>query len=221
MVQASAGKNIWVAASDGDIERVRTLVEAGQSPNALDANSYSPMHAAASYSHLELLDYLVSVGGDPNLADADGETPLFVVETLEAARWLVAHGTDAAHVNEEGRTAADVVEEDYADVAAFLRATMGGQIPSGDSGAGGAAGPVSQLAVDAFATRETADLLARTQEIMEQAERDGTDPDARLRAAVEDAVRRGFALGGEVGDAVDAAAQGQGPDDATKRTRGE
>lgn len=62
------------------------------------------MHAAASYAHLELLDYLLSVGGDVNLADDDGDTPLFIVESVAAARWLIEHGADPRHQNEEGLT---------------------------------------------------------------------------------------------------------------------
>lgn len=63
------------------------------------------MHAAASYAHLELLEYLISVGGDINLRDDDGDTPLYVVESVDAARWLVEHGADASITNDEGLTA--------------------------------------------------------------------------------------------------------------------
>lgn len=62
------------------------------------------MHAAASYAHLELLDYLLSQGGNVNITDDDGDTPLFTCETIEAAQWLVEHGADATHKNEEGLT---------------------------------------------------------------------------------------------------------------------
>jgi ankyrin repeat protein len=60
------------------------------------------MHAAASYAHTELLEYLISVGGDINLRDDDGDTPLYVVETVEMARWMIERGADWSVVNEEG-----------------------------------------------------------------------------------------------------------------------
>jgi hypothetical protein len=60
------------------------------------------MHAAASYAHTDLLEYLISVGGDVNLRDDDGDTPLYVVESVEMARWLVERGADVGVVNEEG-----------------------------------------------------------------------------------------------------------------------
>lgn len=62
------------------------------------------MHAAASYAHLELLEYLLSIGGDINLKDDDGDSPLYVVESVEMARWMVAHGADPSLTNDEGLT---------------------------------------------------------------------------------------------------------------------
>lgn len=39
-----------------------------------------------------------------NVADEDGETPLFVVETIEVARYLVEHGADVDHRNNDGES---------------------------------------------------------------------------------------------------------------------
>lgn len=36
-------ENIWIAASDGDIFRVKELIEEGVSPNAKDEYGYTPM----------------------------------------------------------------------------------------------------------------------------------------------------------------------------------
>jgi uncharacterized protein len=36
-------ENIWIAASDGDIERVKQLMEEGMSCNAQDESGYSPL----------------------------------------------------------------------------------------------------------------------------------------------------------------------------------
>ena len=72
------------------------------SPNIPDPNSYTPMHAAASYAHTDLLEYLISKGGDINLRDDDGDTPLYVVESVDMARWMIERGADWGVVNEEG-----------------------------------------------------------------------------------------------------------------------
>lgn len=77
---------------------------AGTSPNALDENSYSPLHAAASWGQSDILRYLVEKGGDINLTDSDGETPLFVVETVGMAKLVVELGGDPKVKNEEGLT---------------------------------------------------------------------------------------------------------------------
>ncbi|BEI87200.1 hypothetical protein CcaverHIS002_0705460 [Cutaneotrichosporon cavernicola] len=206
MVQTSQ-KNLWVAASDGDIERVRSLIAAGATANDRDAHSYTPMHAAASYAHLQLLEYLVSVGGNVNLPDDDGDTPLFTCESVDAARWLVEHGAEVGHRNAEGVSAAESLADDQPAVAAYLRSL------TGDAGPEATDEGVSQHAMDAYASRQTNDLLAQTQAIMAQAERDGSDPDAALREVVGRAVREGFSFG---------AGQGGGEEEGgTKRSRQE
>lgn len=80
---------------------------------------------------------------------------------------------------------------------------------------------VSALAVDEYANRQTSSLLTETRRIMEESQRDGTDPDERLREVVERAVRDGFSFGGQVGDAVrvDEDVNWDGDGDERKRTR--
>lgn len=108
--------NIWTAASEGNLERVKECVEQlgdlvrsslldekrlltttntcdiGQSPDAFDDNSYTPLHAAVSWSHTHILLYLLQQGANINITDSDGESPLFVVESAEMARQLVQLG---------------------------------------------------------------------------------------------------------------------------------
>ncbi|KAK8869828.1 hypothetical protein IAR55_000396 [Kwoniella newhampshirensis] len=205
MVQpSSAGKNLWVAASDGDLERVRYLIEnEGCTPDDKDANSYTPMHAAASYAHIPLLTYLLSANGNPNIPDDDGDTPLFVVESLEVAQFLVENGAEAGWKNEEGLTAADALEEDHPEISTYLRSITNTSDPASstttddqnqtDNEQG--QGQISQLALDNYTNEQTSNLLQEAQEILEQCTRDGTDPDERLREVVERAVKDGLAFG--------------------------
>ena len=44
---AGAGANIWVAASDGDVDRVRQLLDLGTSVDAKDEQGYNPLYEAA------------------------------------------------------------------------------------------------------------------------------------------------------------------------------
>ena len=61
------GPNVWIAAGDGDIERVRFLLDNGDmTPTSADAARYTPIHAAASYARHDMMcvcaDQPVSVG---------------------------------------------------------------------------------------------------------------------------------------------------------------
>ncbi|WVR05281.1 hypothetical protein IAU60_002293 [Kwoniella sp. DSM 27419] len=224
MVQASSsGKNLWVAASDGDLERVQYLIEnEGMTPNDKDSNSYTPMHAAASYAHMELLTYLLSKNGDPNVTDDDGETPLFVVESLEVAQFLVERGCDPTMENEEGMTAADSLEEDQPEITAWLQslnpqsASAGADV-TGAEGEGEGAGQISQLALDNFTSEQSSALMVEAQRIMAECAETGEDPDERLRAVVEAAVAQGLAFGREAGQEAEGAQVTEGGEE--KRVR--
>ncbi|KAG0146472.1 hypothetical protein CROQUDRAFT_671100 [Cronartium quercuum f. sp. fusiforme G11] len=182
-------KNIWVAASDGDLERVKELVESGISPNTPDENTYTPLHAAASWSHHHILRYLHSKGGDLNITDEDGDTPLFSVEDLETAKLVIELGGEASHQNAIGHTAADHLNEEYPDIASYLRTLTGQPAPS-------APDPTNAM---------TSNLLDRVREIMDDAEargvaaEDDAEVDERLRRVVTETVEESVGIGRLIG----------------------
>ncbi|KAA8912691.1 hypothetical protein TRICI_003409 [Trichomonascus ciferrii] len=105
--------NIWIAASDGNVEKVKEYISKGQGPNDKDVNGYTCMHAAVSYGHRELLDYLISVGGDINVSDEDGDRPLHVVESLDMAKYAVEeYKADYRAKNSDGQTPLQKIEEE-------------------------------------------------------------------------------------------------------------
>ena len=75
---AGPGENLWIAASDNDIERVRALMDSeGFTPTSADDTGYTPVHAAAAYAHLDLLTELLQRDGNAaNVRASDGDTPL-------------------------------------------------------------------------------------------------------------------------------------------------
>ncbi|TIC08709.1 ankyrin [Wallemia mellicola] len=170
----SNDKNIWLAASEGNNERVQHLVEkCGVDVNSLDENSYSPIHAAVSYSHFELLDYLLSKGGDVNLLDDDGESPLFVVEDVEMAKHIVEKYHADTHLrNNDGITPLEklIDEDEHEEVQEYLKTVS--PEPSNNT---------ANISGDDFENTETGRQVA---EIMRQAEQDGVDPEERLRELV-------------------------------------
>ncbi|KAF9986485.1 hypothetical protein BGZ65_007456 [Modicella reniformis] len=127
-------RNIWLAASDGDLEALKTFVEEkGVSVDAQDENGYSVLHAAASYGHKDLIKYLLEKGANVNIQDPDMDTPLFVCETVEIAKMLVEAGADAKHLNGNDMTAAEnAEEEEWSEVAYNLREITGVSHPEND-----------------------------------------------------------------------------------------
>ncbi|KAI0264493.1 ankyrin repeat-containing domain protein [Gloeopeniophorella convolvens] len=201
-VSTRVEKNIWVAAGDGDLDRVRELIQP-ISPNAPDPFTYTPMHAAASYGHLDILTYLISEGGNVNITDEDGDTPLYTVENVETAQFLINNGADAAWRNHEGLSPAEHLAEDFLEVAAYLNTVNGIQTPSpGDGLAGnhselGPAAQPSQHSQEAVSELLTSSLLNQLRDIV-QREQDGGSESRReeeLRQAVSNTVLEGMVTG--------------------------
>ncbi|CAE6473495.1 unnamed protein product [Rhizoctonia solani] len=206
MAPADANKNIWIAAGDGDLDRVKALIEEqgvhcldraflgvdelriGVSPNAADdVIGYTPMHAASSYGHIHILTYLISKGGDVNVTDEEGDTPLYTAETVAVAQFLVDHGASVDVTNSEGVSPIEAVEEDFPDVAEYLRSKSSAP-PQ----------PRQQEQEHEAASEElTSELIAQTEEIVARAEREGRDPHDEIAALVGRTVLGGMVWAGE------------------------
>ncbi|ORX62777.1 ankyrin [Hesseltinella vesiculosa] len=121
MKASSANDNIWVAAGDGQLERIKVLLEEGVDPNGKDEFGYTPIHAAVSYAQKEVLECLLSHGGDINVEDADKDTPLYVCETVEMAKFMLEHGANPEHKNDEDISPAQAAfNEGWVEVAQML-----------------------------------------------------------------------------------------------------
>ncbi|KZT07626.1 ankyrin [Laetiporus sulphureus 93-53] len=187
--RVQAEKNVWVAAGDGDLERVRELIE----------NQCKVMvHAAASYGHLHVLEYLISKGGDVNITDNDGDTPLYVVEDVETARYLVEHGAIVDRRNSEGLSPAEYLAEDYEEVAAYLEsvspARRDNAVETPPVSATASQQP-SQYAQNIASEQLTSSLMESVQDIMQRASAEGRDPEEELRQAVGRTVLEGMVTG--------------------------
>ncbi|PFH53049.1 hypothetical protein AMATHDRAFT_79225 [Amanita thiersii Skay4041] len=210
-------KNIWVAAGDGDINRVRELVDYHSfSPNVPDEHTYTPMHAAASYGQLDVLRYLISRGGNINITDADGDTPLYTVENIETARFLIQHGAIVDHRNNEGISPIEYLQEDYPAVANYLLSLTSSTVNS-------VAVPAqpSQHHQEAVSEELTSQLMASVHDIMQRAEEEGRDPEEELRQVigrtVVDSIVTGYGMTTREGEN-----RGEEMDDSpSKRSRGD
>jgi uncharacterized protein len=95
--------NLWTACSNGDLNRVKHLLESGENKvDDQDEYGYSPMHAAVSYGHMDLLQYLVEVArANIRLRDMDGDEPIHVCEEPRIFEYLVEHGADPTAKNND------------------------------------------------------------------------------------------------------------------------
>ncbi|ORE18705.1 Pkinase-domain-containing protein [Rhizopus microsporus] len=125
--------NLWVAAGDGQLDRVKELIEGGMDVNSHDQFGYTAMHAAVSYNQIEIVKYLLDKGADVNVEDFDKDTPLFVAETVEMAQILLDRGADPKKVNEDGFTPAlTAFQEGWKEVAEYLANITKEVLPTGD-----------------------------------------------------------------------------------------
>lgn len=116
--------NIWVACTNGDVNKVSEFLASGIDINAQDEAGFSPIHAAASYGHVALLEYLISQGANVNLRDADGDTPLLICEDQATFEALERHGGDIHAKNSDGEGLAEkavaLAEEENEAMVTFL-----------------------------------------------------------------------------------------------------
>lgn len=116
--------NIWVACTNGDIQKVTAFLASGIDVNSQDEVGFSPIHAAASYGHCSLLDYLIANGANVNLADADGDTPLLNCEDQASFELLERAGANINARNNEGEGLAEkavaLAEEENEAMVTFL-----------------------------------------------------------------------------------------------------
>ncbi|GAA5911515.1 hypothetical protein JCM6882_000524 [Rhodosporidiobolus microsporus] len=197
--------NIWLAAGEGSLDAVKGFLDSGISPNALDDNSYSPLHAAASWGHADILRLLVERGGNINLADGDGDTPLYVVEQIGMAKLVVELGGDPKHVNEEGMTPAAALQEEFPHIALYLRTLTH---EAGPSSASSSAAPQPQPDLDA----PTDELMSAVRAIMERSERgelSERETDDQLREVVERIVGGQVEAGRAIGERMVEDEEGQ------------
>ncbi|CEP12060.1 hypothetical protein [Parasitella parasitica] len=123
--------NLWVAAGDGQIDRVKELLESGIKVDAHDEFGYTAMHAAVSYNQIEMVKLLIANGAKVNIEDFEKDTPLFVAENVEMAQLLLDNGADPKHTNEDGITPAMAAfEEGWEDVAQLLASITMEVLPS-------------------------------------------------------------------------------------------
>jgi ankyrin repeat protein len=95
------------AAFDGDVERVRELLEKGENPNIKNKDGITPLHVAASKGYVDVVKLLLERGADPNIKDKNGVTPLHWAAYnghVDVVKLLLKHGADPNAEDKYGAT---------------------------------------------------------------------------------------------------------------------
>ena len=92
-------EELHFAAADGDLERVKQLLQDGRDANAFDDLGKTPLHYAAERGHLDVMRSLLASGADVNAHDERviGNTVLRDIASnccFEVAKLLIDAGAD-------------------------------------------------------------------------------------------------------------------------------
>ena len=102
------------AASDGDLERVQTLLDQGANLNAQTLKGYTALMLAAAGNHGAIVQALAAKGADLNLQTDKGYTALMLAAAEGHAaiiRGLLERRADAKRATESGHTALAIAEQ--------------------------------------------------------------------------------------------------------------
>ena len=95
--KGTAVSTIHTAALAGDIQKVRSFIEAGVDVNAKDESGMTPLLRAISGEHADVARFLIEAGADVNASDKQGDTPLVYAlwnEDSETVKLLVEKEAD-------------------------------------------------------------------------------------------------------------------------------
>ncbi|KAM4676209.1 ankyrin repeat domain-containing protein 39 isoform 1-T2 [Discoglossus pictus] len=101
-------RGIWSAALDGDLNRVRSLIQKGTDPNLPDNFGYTALHYSSRHGHLPVCHLLLESGADSNAQTRGGSTPLHRAAYcghVQVGEMLLEHGANPARTDSDGRTA--------------------------------------------------------------------------------------------------------------------
>lgn len=108
MPQPSPEEQLLKAVSNGDVEKVRTLLNEGADPDVRSKNGEPALHRASGFDKkVEIVSLLLSAGADIETRDKDGGTALMravASSNREVALFLIQKGADTAASAGNGET---------------------------------------------------------------------------------------------------------------------
>uniref|UniRef100_A0A1A8KMP6 Ankyrin repeat domain 39 n=1 Tax=Nothobranchius kuhntae TaxID=321403 RepID=A0A1A8KMP6_NOTKU len=98
-------RGIWSAAMDGDLDRLRSLVQKGTDPNLRDSAGYTALHYGSRSGHLAVCAFLLESGACASPQTPGGATPLLRAAYcghLDVVRLLLQHRADPMLSDDDG-----------------------------------------------------------------------------------------------------------------------
>jgi ankyrin repeat protein len=104
------------AAKEGEIERVRELLDRGVDPNSDSGmpHGMSPLMLAAWKGHLEVVQLLVERGANIDYQDGDNFTPITLAayeRNWQVVDYLARNGANVVHFDARGVSALDAAKK--------------------------------------------------------------------------------------------------------------
>ena len=96
--------NIWRACIDGDLERVRQLIQDGQDVNRGDSYGWTPLMKAAYYGHDQVVRELIRAGADVNGKDYYKQTALHLASICGHSSVIKTLAEAGANLNVQDRS---------------------------------------------------------------------------------------------------------------------
>ncbi|PFX15664.1 protein phosphatase 1 regulatory subunit 16A-like [Stylophora pistillata] len=114
------------AASRGDCDEVKRMLDYGVDPNLANDDGLTALHQACIDECDEIAELLVGYGANIDAEDRELWTPLHAsaaCENYSMVQYLVENGADVVSINADGNLPVDLVEEDD-DLKKFLHEEM-------------------------------------------------------------------------------------------------
>ncbi|KAK7933899.1 hypothetical protein WMY93_004795 [Mugilogobius chulae] len=117
-------RGIWSAAMEGDLERVKGLIQKGTHPNVTDSAGYTALHYASRSGQLSVCKFLLEIGACASPQTPGGATPLHRAAYcghLEVVKLLLHHRANPLLCDDDGASPLHkAAEKGHTDVCQLL-----------------------------------------------------------------------------------------------------
>ncbi|XP_011825069.1 PREDICTED: ankyrin repeat domain-containing protein 39 [Mandrillus leucophaeus] len=115
---------IWSAALNGDLGRVKHLIQKAEDPSQPDSAGYTALHYASRNGHYAVCQFLLENGAKCDAQTHGGATALHRASYCghtEIARLLLSHGSNPRVVDDDGMTSLHkAAERGHGDICSLL-----------------------------------------------------------------------------------------------------